>query len=103
MTTKYSEIDEETLDAGATSVSKSLDIKENSIVCFGAKPKTGSHTAHQITLQHSLNDEDWADTAFVLTGAGIVDNIQTAVRYVRLKVTTVEGSPSEVLVRIQAK
>lgn len=103
MTTKYSEIEEETLDADADSVSDSLDIKENSIVCFGAKPETGSHAVHQITLQHSLNDEDWADTAFVLTGSGIVDNIQTAVRYVRLKVTTVEGSPSEVLVRIQAK
>ena len=103
MTTLYSEIEEETLDANAASFSKSLDIKENSIVCFGAKNESGTHAAHKITLQRSLNDEDWEDTGNVLTGLGIVDNIQTAVRYVRLKVTTVEGSASEVLVRIQAK
>ena len=104
MTTIYSEIEKENLDANdLASVSKSLDIRENSLVAFGAKPISGSHSTHKITLQQSMNNADWAATAFVLTGSGIVDNIATAVRFVRLKVTTVQGSASVVEVRIQAK
>ncbi len=67
------------------------------------RANTGGNTTHIVTLQCSLDDTNWNNTAATVTGVGLQDNTQVSARYVRLKVTTAEGSASTVDVIIQAK
>jgi len=103
METKFSVLFETGKDADATTVSASLEIKENYNLCFDVLANTGTHSTHVVTLQISSDDSTWTDTAHIITGVGIKDNVQTAARYVRLKVTTNEGAASTVDWHIQAK
>jgi len=91
-------------DANSTaSVTTSLDIKENNWVSFQVIANTGGNTTHIITLQCSLNNSTWQNTSSTITSVGIKDNIQVTARFIRLKVTTAEGSASTVDVIINSK
>jgi len=86
-----------------SNVTPSLDVKNNSLLCFGSTSESGAHSNHILTLQHSFDGSNWIDTTHTLTGAGIKDNIQTAAQCVRVKVTTAEGALSLSTIFIQAK
>lgn len=103
MTRKFSEHTESGIDADTNSVSSSLEITENDWICYNVLDGSGTHSTHVVTLQCSANNIDWYDTASTITGLGIVDNVQIGARYVRLKVTTVEGATSTIDILIQAK
>ena len=101
---RFSELTESNFNTNNTStVSASLDIKDNKWVAWGAKQTSGGHSTHIITLQQSLDNSTWVNTASTLTGTGIVNNIQITTRYVRLAVTTAEGSASIVSIVIHGK
>ncbi len=101
---RFSELSESSFNTNNTAtVSASLDIKDNKWVAWGAKQVSGGHSTHIITLQQSLDDSTWISTTSTLTGTGIVDNVQITTRYVRLKVTTAEGSASSVSIIIHGK
>lgn len=103
MTTRFSE-HIQSLDANvADAVSDSLDIRENKLLTFNVRGLTGSHATHEISLQRSFDNTNFETTSAKVTGEGTKTPINIAVRYVRLKVTTAEGSTSTVTVTIQAK
>lgn len=99
----FSEVKQTGLDANATTTSTSLDVKDNENVAYSVVAATGTHATHVITLQCSLDDSAWQDTPSTITGVGVVDNVSVTTRYVRLKVTTNEGSASTVDIIIQGK
>ena len=101
----FSELTEDGLNANSTAtVSSALDVSDNKNVSFTVKAASGTHATHIITLQSALETSgDWITTASTLTGIGAVDNIQTTMKFVRLKVTTAEGAASTVNIIIQAK
>ena len=105
MATRFSEHIKVGLDSNDTgAVTGSLDMKENGFVSWTVQATSGAHTTHVITLQHSLDNAAWLDTSSEITGAGTAeDNVQTTARFVRAKVSTVEGAASKVDVIIQAK
>lgn len=92
------------INANSTiTVTTGLDIKENQYISWQVIANTGANTTHVITLQCSLDNSTWQNTASTVTGVGIEDNIQVTARYVRLKVTTAEGGASTVNVLLNAK
>jgi hypothetical protein len=92
------------LDANDTStVSTVLDVLENRYISFDVQDNSGTHSNHVITLQISFDNSTWYNTSSTKTGTGFVENVQVTARYVRLKVTTAEGSASIVDINIHAK
>jgi len=107
--TSYNYKGQETLalDANDTNaVTAGLDIKNNSLIGWSVLEKTGSHGNHVLTLQRSTDNVNWDDTSSTVT-AGTAYTVKQAsdvvVRYVRVKVTTAEGSASTVDIVINAK
>ncbi len=99
----FAELTQTGLDSNASSTTSSLDISDNEWVAFEAIANTGTHGTHVLTLQCSMDDSNWTDTASTLTGTGVVDKVQIIAKFVRLKVTTVESATSTIDVTIQAK
>jgi len=95
------------LDANDTnSVTAGLDIKNNSLMGWSVLEKTGSHSAHVLTVQRSTDNVNWDNTASTITaGTSYQISVSGSVpaRYIRVKVTTAEGSASTVDVVINAK
>ena len=104
MSYSFSELITRNFNANSTSsFTDSLDTRENTLICFGTKSVSGTHSSHVLTLQHSLDNATWEDTAYTLTGGGIKDGIQTAVRWHRVRCSTAKGVASLMDVTIQAK
>ena len=99
----FSELKVTGVDANATTTTVSLHVDDNKKVAFHVVAATGSHATHVITLQCSLDDSNWFDTSSTITGLGVVNNVDIITHFVRLKVTTNEGSASTVNIIIQAK
>lgn len=91
------------IDANTNALSAELDIRDNLNVSFGVVGTAGTHNTHITTLQCSLDNTNWEDTAHTLTGTGIKDGIQIVARYVRVEVSTAEGGTSTITIIIQAK
>jgi len=70
-----------------------LYINGNKAVGIYISAASGSHTTHVITLQISPDGITWHDSAHIVTGIGYKE-ADTIAQYIRLKVTTAEGSPS---------
>ena len=106
MPTKYTDQKPTSLNANSlNSVTPRLDIKEKTGLAWSVLEKTGSHSTHVLTIQRSTDNINWDNTSSKIT-AGTPYQIKTAtvnVRYVRVKVTTAEGSASTVEVVINAK
>ena len=79
-----------------TTVTDSIDLNGvvNGAITFFSVADTGTHANHVITLQYSPDNSNWIDGSKTLLGIGCVEVPVTAARYVRLKVTTVEGGLS---------
>lgn len=104
MTTNFSELVETGLDANSTStVTDSLDIKENKKVALSVNGDTGTHNTHIVSLQCSVDDTVWTTMSDSITGESVKNNVEVITRYVRAKVTTAEGGVSTVDICIQAK
>ena len=86
-----------------SSATNSMDIRDNKYVAMQIVANTGANTTHVITLQCSLDGTTWKNTASSVTGVGLVDNVQVTARYVRGKITTVEGGTSTINVFLNAK
>lgn len=99
----FSELKETGVDANATSTTASLHVEDNKKVAFHVVAATGTHATHIITLQCSLDNSNWFDTASTITGLGVVNNVDIITHFVRLKVTTNEGGASTVDIIIQGK
>ena len=92
------------LNANSTStVSSVLDITNSEHITFSVSDDTGSHGNHTVTLQCSLDGTTFFNTESTLDGLGVVDNIPSASKFVRLKVTQSEGGTSTINTIIQAK
>lgn len=99
----FSELKVSGVDVDATTTTASLDISDNANVAYSVVAATGTHATHVITLQCSLDDSNWNDTSSTITGVGVVDNVAVTTKFVRLKVTTNEGSAATVNIIIQGK
>lgn len=102
----FNEIDTEVgVNANVGSISEVLDMRDNKICAFFVKGDSGSHTNHVTTLQCSpiAGAVDFINTSSSLTGLGVKDNIEVTARFVRLKITTPEGSASTINWDLQAK
>lgn len=99
----FSELAEAGIDANATTTTASLDVKDDLNIAWSVVAATGDHANHIVTLQCSLDNSAWNDTGSTLTGVGVVDNVSITARYVRLKVTTNEGTASTINIIIQGK
>ena len=99
----FSELIQAGIDANATTTTTTLHVDDNNKVAFHVVAATGSHATHVITLQCSLDDSNWFDTSSTITGVGVVTNVDVSTHFVRLKVTTNEGSASTVNIIIQGK
>jgi len=101
---KFSELIKTGLDSDNTSsVTETFDISENDFLSWQVLAKSGSHSSHILTLQCSFDDVNWQNTSSTITGVGFKNNVQMTTKYMRVKVTTAEGSASTVDVIIQAK
>jgi hypothetical protein len=88
------------IDANATSTTTSLSIIGNyklGVIVVGA---TGTHATHVVTLQTSLDDSVWVDTATTVTGEGRSTLDDVVGLFARAKVTTNEGAVSTVDITI---
>lgn len=104
MSTEFTEQTTLALDANAASTTVALEIKENNFVSWTVLADTGAHTTHILTLQCSLDGTNWGNTSSTITGTGsIEDNVQVTSKFVRVKVTTLEGGASTVDILINAK
>ena len=92
------------IDTNASTTTDSLDIGGARLITFQVVAITGTHQTHVITLQCSLDDSNWVNVSdATIAGVGIKSEIQISAKYIRLKVTTVEGEASTVDIIIQAK
>lgn len=55
------------------------------------KAISGSHGTQVITIQVSENGTDWQSTSHSLTGDGILEAVLVVGKFVRTRVTTVQG------------
>ena len=96
------------LDADMNSlntVTESLDLSQISqgILSFFVIPKSGDHDVHEVVLQVSPDNNVWIDTEYALIGPGCKDANVMGSRYVRLKVSRVQGVESTSDLYIQAR
>jgi len=104
MATKFTEETNTGVDANANTTTTGLEIKENAFFSMQIIANTGTHTTHIIQLQCSTNDSNWHDVSGGgVTGTGIVDNLQVSTKFIRARVSTVEGAASTVDIIINAK
>ncbi len=106
MVTKFSEHIEIGLNANsAVAVSSSLEIKENTVVSMQVINSSGTHNNHIIDLQCSSNNSNWHNVdGGDVTSLGITDpSVIVGARYIRARVSNVEGEASTVDVYLQAK
>ena len=90
-------LEETTKDANDTAtVSASINRVGWNALSFSVSAESGDHDNHIISLEFSADNVIWTTTGFTIRGLGSlrVENIN--VNYVRLKVTTAEGSASVV-------
>jgi hypothetical protein len=76
-------------------VSSMLDISDNIRASYFSTTISGTSNNYVLEMECSVNGIQWGaipDTQ--LQGDGVIDNIQTVARYVRVKVLVGEGSPS---------
>ena len=99
----FSEVADTAVDANAASTTTVLHIEDNNKIAYHVVAASGTHATHVITLQCSLDNSNWFDSASTITGLGVVNNVDITSHYVRLKVTTLEGGVSTVNTIVQAK
>ncbi len=89
----------------ADGITVSMDVNHAKLsgVSFCTIAKTGTHATHVVGMQYSPDDTNWYDSIDAsITGVGY-DVCDCSMRYVRCKLTTVEGSASTVDIIIQAR
>ncbi len=93
------------IDANASSNSNAFDIGMAINVIVQVLANTGTHVTHIIQLQCSIDGTtDWEDMAGItITGLGATFASPVAARFVRVRVSTVEGGVSTVDIKVQAK
>jgi len=97
---EQNKIEELNVDANNTATVSS-SVKLGSIVEYGTftiKANTGDHSNHVVTLQTSTDNSVFIDSAFTLTGVGDLyfTRLADSVNYIRLKITTAEGTASTI-------
>ena len=93
----------DTNNNGAVTDSLDIAILPLGIVTTSVISLTGTHATHVITLQTSPDDTVWFDRNTIAGSDTCNDCDINAMRYIRAKVTTVEGAASTCKVIIQAK
>jgi len=92
------------VDANANTTTSSMDIRNASFLRFQVAAKTGTHTTHVIALEVSMDGTIWNTTEVNVTGTGMSNtSSRNVARYVRFKVSTVEGAASTVDLILQGK
>ena len=91
------------IDANAATVSPSINTKGALNFAAEVIANTGTSATHVVTVQTSPDDSNWTDSSVTVAQATINDNNTTAFRYIRLKVTTLEGGASTVDWYLNAK
>lgn len=90
-----------TLDANIIASTESLELVGKLIGVY-VNPLSGTHNNHIFELQVSGNGIDFYDTPSSLTGCGAMHESFSA-NFIRLNLTTPEGSESKVTINIIAK
>lgn len=91
------------INANTAAEGTALDISDNGFVSFGVEAESGAHDNHVVELECSFDAAKWNGTGQKITGLGYKDNIQVTMKWVRLKVETLEAGDSVITWRLQAK
>ncbi len=92
------------VDANASSDSNSFNIGLSKTVVVQILNNTGTHASHIIQLQCSLDGANWDDVSgATVTGLGIITVSALGAKFIRVRVSTVEGAASTVDIKMQAK
>jgi len=103
MSTRFSELTQDGLDANTQFTTDWLDVSENEHVSYSVTGVSGAHDNHIVALQFSLDKVKGRPVGSDITGEGATDNVRTTAKWVRLRNRVVEGAASIVNVIIQAK
>lgn len=90
------------VDANASSVTAAFNKEGFNNITMFIIGETGGHTNHIIILQDSDNGSDWIDTDYTVTGDSNFKKKWCNKKYIRAKVTTLQGSACTVTVVIIA-
>jgi len=90
------------IDANAATTTATVDLGRYRYVSVDVEAASGTSATHIITVQTSLDGTKWWDTSNTIAQAAQADFTHDG-RYIRLKVTTLEGGASTVDARLQAK
>ena len=96
---------EEELDVTSSgTLGSMLDISDNIRYSYFSMTTSGTSSNYTLVMQCSANGTEWGEIPnTTLQGDGIVDNIETVAKYVRVKVSVGEGSSSATKCTIIAK
>jgi len=97
------ELEQKDFDTNTNESTDLLKLDNQRLVGFYINPESGTHNNHILMLQVSSNGVDFYDTSASLTGCGAMPDQWFSANYVRLKITTPEGSESKVTINIIAK
>ena len=90
------------VDANASSVTAAFNKEGFNNITMFILPVSGTHATHVITLQDSNDGINWIDTVYTVTGDNNLKGKLSTKKYIRAKVTTLEGSTCTVTVVIIA-
>ena len=90
------------VDANASSVTAAFNKEGFSNITMFIIPESGTHATHVITLQDSTDGINWVDTTYTVTGDGNFKKKLCTKKYIRAKVTIMEGSTCIVTIAIIA-
>ena len=94
----------ELLNTQLTTISTgSLDVSGQTTVGFQVVLASGTVSACVLTLQASMDNTNWVDTAATVTGVGMSASIPISARYIKVYVTSGEGVTSSANIFIQGK
>lgn len=90
------------VDVNASTTTTFLDIQGTRDVAMNIIGTIGSHTTHVIKVQTSADNANWANTGIQITGTGVAEGAVNT-KYIRAKVTTLEGSGAQVTIVFNVK
>ncbi len=92
------------LNANSTETeSSSFEVKAYTNVAMFVIGLTGAHKNHVVTVQVSPDNKNWFDSTKMVQGIGFVDYENYPARFIRAKVTKVEGRTSTINITFYAK
>ncbi len=90
----YKILDQKGFNTNSFSETITIEPQEYNLITVYVIASTGSNSNHVVTLQSSDDNIVFVNTTESILGAGHISKSKQTQPYLRLKVTTTEGSPS---------